>query len=287
VPGVAFKEVAGEFLLHYQLYSEDQRTMPSQVRILERYFGDRPIDQITVLEIERFFRARLAEGIARPTLNRQASALSVFLEWCTGRGYRAGPNPALAVKRFKEGDGRDRYLTPEEAARLQLAALPHARPVITAALHTGGRLSEVLGLRGEHVDVLARVITFARKTTKGKMRRRHIPMSEALHQCLAGLPRAGLGDPVFTWRGAAMHDIRSSFERARQLAGLGSDVTFHTLRHTFGSWYVMNGGSLRVLQKLMGHRSIKTTERYSHLSPEHINASVRFIGPPGREPGTR
>jgi integrase len=112
------------------------------------------------------------------------------------------------------------------------------------------------------------------------MRRRHLPLSEMLHSCLRALPAGGLEDPVFLWRGAAMHDIRSSFESARARAGLGSDVTFHTLRHTFGSWYVMNGGSLRVLQKLMGHRSIKTTERYSHLSPEHILASVRFIGPP-------
>jgi len=281
LPGEQFKGVVAEFLLHHQLYSEDVRTMPSQMRILGRHFGDLPLNQITVLDVERFFRARLAEGIARPTLNRQASALSVFLEWCTARGYRSGPNPALLVKRFREGDGRDRYLTPDEAARLQLAAPAHARPVILAALHTGGRLSEVLGLQWQHVDLLARVVTFARKNTKGKMRRRHLPISEQLHACLRGLPSGSLEDPVFTWRGSAMHDIRSSFETARERAGLGADVTFHTLRHTFGSWYVMNGGGLRVLQKLMGHRSIKTTERYSHLSPEHILASVRFIGPPG------
>jgi integrase len=284
LPGALFREIAAEFLLHYQLYSEDARTMPSQVRVLERYFGERSVDQITVLDIERFFRARLAEGIARPTLNRQASALSVLLEWCIGRGYRQGPNPALAVKRFKEGDGRDRYLTPDEAARLLLAAPAHARPVILAALHTGGRLSEVLGLQWQHVDLLARVVTFARITTKGKMRRRHVPVSGELHSCLAGLPRGAPHERVFLYRGAPMHDIRTSFERARVRAGLGVEVSFHTLRHTFGSWFVMNGGNLRVLQKLMGHRSIKTTERYSHLSPEHINGAVRFIGPP---PGAR
>lgn len=259
--------------------------MPSQMRILGRYFGDLPLDQIAVLDVERFFRTRLAEGIARPTLNRQASALSVFLEWCTVRGYRSGPNPALQVRRFREGDGRDRYLTPAEADRLLLAAKEHARPVIVTALHTGGRLSEVLGLKWQHVDLLARVVTFARITTKGKMRRRHIPASEQLHRCLSTLRRGGPEDRVLLYRGRPMHDIRSSFETARDLAGLGPEVTFHTLRHTFGSWYVMNGGSLRVLQKLMGHRSIKTTERYSHLSPEHILASVRFIGPPGRGPG--
>src|SRR5439155_24310829 len=52
------------------------------------------------------------------------------------------------------------------------------------------------------------------------------------------------------------------------------DVNFHTLRHTFASWAVMRGVSLKELQELLGHSSLAMTMRYAHLAPEHLRAAV-------------
>ncbi len=56
------------------------------------------------------------------------------------------------------------------------------------------------------------------------------------------------------------------------------NITLHTLRHTFGSWAAISGASMRAIQKLMGHNSIVTTERYAHLSADSLAAVARNLG---------
>ncbi len=67
--------------------------------------------------------------------------------------------------------------------------------------------------------------------------------------------------------------LRTAFENAVKTARL-DDVTFHTLRHTFASWAMMRGVSLRELQELLGHSSLAMTMRYAHLAPEHLRTAV-------------
>ena len=77
-----------------------------------------------------------------------------------------------------------------------------------------------------------------------------------------------------------MASVRTAFERARKRARLGEEVTYHTLRHTFASWYIINGGDLYRLQKYLGHSTISLTQRYAHLSLDYLKAGVEFIGAP-------
>jgi len=65
---------------------------------------------------------------------------------------------------------------------------------------------------------------------------------------------------------------------ARERAGLGADVTFHTLRHTFAIWYAMNGDDLNRLRVLLGHQDMKTTMIYAHLSPTYFRAALPAMG---------
>lgn len=75
--------------------------------------------------------------------------------------------------------------------------------------------------------------------------------------------------------------MHRSFETAVRLSGIRSTppdhVTIHTLRHTFGSHLAMAGVPMHVIQKLMGHRNLATTERYAHLSPASITEFVRNV----------
>lgn len=280
MPGRLFREIATEFLEHYLLYSQDLRTMPFQIRVLERHFGDLGLAAIGPSEIEHFMAARLAEGVTRATINRQRAALSVVLEWAIGRGYREGPNPVRSVKKFREGQGRTRYLTADEAARLTLAAAPHLKPLVTAALYTGGRLGELLALRWGDVDFDGGVVTFRRETAKAK-KTRTVPMAPGLRQALAGMRRGRPDSEVFVYAERPLRSVKTSFGRATAKAGLGRDVTFHVLRHTFASWYIQNGGDVYRLRTYLGHHSVNLTMRYAHLSREHLEDGARFIGPPG------
>ena len=94
--------------------------------------------------------------------------------------------------------------------------------------------------------------------------------------------KQGASDFVFHKRdGDRWGAIHESFNVLVRRCGLKSEspfnFTLHTLRHTFGSWLAMEGVPLRAIQKLMGHKSITTTERYAHLSREDLGTAVERI----------
>lgn len=276
--GKKFSEVTDEFLRHRAIYSDDRRTTPSNIRILKRALGELRLTEITPTEIEAMIAARIADGVSRATINRQRATLSKFFSWAMGRGYHPGPNPVKAVVKFRESPGRTRYLTPDEAKRLVLAAAHHLKPIILTALHTGGRLSELLALRWGDVDLDRRVLVFRRETTKSR-RQRVVPIDDELLSVLKAMRPGAAQEPVFDYNGRAMKNVRTAFETARHKVGL-DEVHFHDLRHSFASWAVMNGLDIYRLQTYMGHSTISLTQRYAHLSGEFLQDGARFFGPP-------
>ena len=80
------------------------------------------------------------------------------------------------------------------------------------------------------------------------------------------------------FNGKPMKDVQIGLNAAYRRAGI-SDIgqPTHVLRHTFASHFVMRGGSIPVLQKLLGHKNISMTMRYAHLSPEHKRQSVNLL----------
>jgi integrase len=282
---VLFEDAAREFLAHHRIYTDGPDTIEYKFRVLRRHFDGHPLQEIDAHAIEVFMGARLEAGIARATLNRLRAALSVFFTWAIACGYATGPNPVRAVRKFRESAGRTRYLSAQEADRLLLAAAPHLKPIVLTALHTGGRLSEILALRWADIDLDAGVVTFRRETTKSR-RTRSVPMSADLRLGLAGLRRGRPDQHVFVWNEAPLRSVRTAFAHACRQAHI-EGVTFHTLRHTFSSWATMAGLDLRRLQKYLGHSTIALTERYSHLSPEYLKDGARFFGPPRATKPTR
>lgn len=105
-------------------------------------------------------------------------------------------------------------------------------------------------------------------------------------QLFSGLTREGQDDSVFQARGGGkIHGVSKAFFDAVKRLGLNDGVTdrrqrvtFHTLRHTFGSWLALEGVPLRTIQDLMGHKTIAMTVRYSHLTPDHRIDALDKIG---------
>ncbi len=110
------------------------------------------------------------------------------------------------------------------------------------------------------------------KSKSGKPR--EIPVASSLRAALNGLgpQRSGkvFGVPEIT--------LRRYFPKLLKEAGIG-DFRFHDLRHTFASRLVMSGVDLYTVQRLLGHSSIKMTERYAHLAPDYLRAAIQRLEP--------
>jgi len=184
-------------------------------------------------------------------------------------------NPIKAVPKLKEPPGRLRYLTLEEINKLlDLCPLPPhpLRAIITVALTTGMRKSEILGLKWDYIKPDNRfiILPVSKNNTV-----RVIPMNDTLLRSLAELPRES--EFVF-WnsRGKHLEDVKRSFGTACRRAGI-ENFRFHDLRHTYASHLAMRGVHMRALQELLGHKDIKMTQRYSHLSPDQLQGAVRLL----------
>ena len=281
---IRFETVVREFLEKHASRCRDPKSYADKIRVIERHFRGKMLKAITARTIDDFIADRMARGSKPATVNRLRAVLSKIFNWATDRGYFGGENPVRRVKRFREPQGRFRFLSGEEASKLVECAPRHLRPVIVTALHTGGRRREILRLLWDDVKLERGILYFDQTNTKSG-KQREIPIDDELAQVLSErrkVRRIG-GDAryfVFTRYGKRLGNIRTAFDVARRRAKLGGEVTFHTLRHTFASWYMMNGGDLYRLQEYMGHSDSKLTRRYAHLSKEYKRDGVRYFGPP-------
>jgi len=182
-------------------------------------------------------------------------------------------------------DQRERYLSVEELRRLKqtldekmyrrgVKAINQTyyrlRLIVLIALTTGMRIAEIFGLKW--VDLLygESLMAVRAKLKLGKIR--YVPMPPELAAELRRYPAVLGEDRIFPPPPGAKGErrrVEGSFETVREMAGI-EDFRFHDLRHTFASWYMMNGGDLYELAKILGHSNIKMTERYAKLAKSHI-----------------
>jgi hypothetical protein len=93
-------------------------------------------------------------------------------------------------------------------------------------------------------------------------------------QCPYAFPHATgrkAGEPV--------QDVKNAFQTALEMAEI-KDFSWHDLRHTFASWLIMKGASLRSVAELLGHRGLRMVMRYAHLSPAYLSAEIRLLDAP-------
>jgi len=178
------------------------------------------------------------------------------------------------VKLLRENNRRLRYLTKEKIERLVAVSRRHLKPIIILAVNTGMRRGEIFDLQWNHVDLKNRIIEVADPKNGDP---RFVPINDTLMDALQQLPRRIDTPYVFPGKnGGRLTDIKKPFLNTRKRAGL-DDVRFHDLRHTFASHLVMAGVDLTTVKELLGHKSTKMTERYSHLSPKHKADAVRVL----------
>jgi integrase len=271
---VIFRQFAQEYLGYSQAnksltsYRRDRITID---RWLTSFFGDQYLFQITLADAERYKQQRL-ERVDPATVNKELNCLKAMLNKAVAWGYLQ-THPLRGMKGLKELPGRLRYLTPDEKARLldACASPSYLRPIVDLAMHTGMRRSEILGLRWADVDLRRRTITLTH--TKNN-ERRVIPVNDTVAATLKALPRHLDTDLLFPAVNGPM--VTRAFWRACRKARL-PNLRFHDLRHTFASYLAMGGFNLRTIQQLLGHRDLRMTSRYAHLSADHLQQAVKSL----------
>jgi len=194
-------------------------------------------------------------------------------------------NPADLVEVNRPDDQRDRYLSEDEIRSLRESldqkmyrvgsrainqTFYRLRLLVLIALTTGMRISEIFALNWNDLLYGEGLIAVRSKLKGGKMR--YVPMSPELAAEIRRYPAVlGEGRIFPPKRGATgeRQRVEKSFLTILRMAGI-SDFRFHDLRHTFASWYMMNGGDLYELAKILGHSNIKMTERYAKLAKKHL-----------------
>lgn len=267
-----------DYALEYLAYSKANKAWTSyrrdqtNIACLMCFFKGKYLYELTPQLIEQY-KAKRLESVSPASVNRELSCLKHMYTKAIEWGY-VKINPAKGVKKLKEPPGRLRYLNSDEIRALITACSDHLRPIVVTALNTGMRKTEILRLRWAQVDLENRKITVINSKNNES---RIIPINQTLFNELSNLSKKSKGEYLFSdGAGQPFSDIKRSFSTALRRAGI-KDFRFHDLRHTFGSYLVMQGVDLRTVQQIMGHKDIKMTMRYSHLSPEHVQGAVEKL----------
>ncbi|HEX9551317.1 MAG TPA: tyrosine recombinase [Candidatus Limnocylindrales bacterium] len=260
------------------------------VRDTERQWSSGPDAAIRYLSA-RTKRGRPSDpGLAPTSLRRRAAAIRGFYKFAFGDGL-IGVDVAAHLDLPRMPRLLPETLTVDEVERLLEAAGAEDDPdparlrarALTELLYAAGlRISEALGLDREDLSLDG---AFVRVIGKGD-KERLVPVGDValgvLADWIAG-PRAVLldvghvdpvrGGPLFVGdrgRRLARQQAWSAVRRAAAAAGLADRVSPHTLRHSFATHLLEGGADLRIVQELLGHASISTTQLYTHLTGERI-----------------
>ena len=231
---------------------------------------------------------------------RKAFNLAIRWEWCES-------NPASGIQKNGE-EKRERFLSPEELARLSIALATHGEPVsanaILLLMLTGARKSEVLNATWSMFDLDKGV--WIKPSADTKQRRDHrVPLSAAALTLLRGIKKTAASVYVFPGKAAnqPLTDIKHSWASVCIKAGLcievekrnrygkvmkdkegrsvmswKPDVRIHDLRHSFASLLVSGGASLPMIGAMLGHSQVQTTQRYAHLYDEPLRGAANHVG---------
>jgi integrase len=245
-------------------------------------FGNKPLSEISMQDVERF-KAKLAQEVSLATVNRYLTLLKTILTKAV-QWEKTTDNPALKVRLFKENNQRVRFLDADEEVRLKTVFPPRHWPLVEFALNTGMRRGEMFNLRWRDIDFHNRVITIP-QSKSGEMR--YVPMNDTVVEILGNLPSRMKNEWVFPSLTGTTPTNGNNFTRRVFIPAVKKaeieNFRWHDLRHTFASRLVMKGNDLTTVRDLMGHKDIKMTLRYSHLSPAHKMTAVQTLVKPKNE----
>lgn len=299
-----FSKAKTNFLEYLEIdQNRSQKTISNYDHYLTRlidYAGDITVEEITpeLIRKWRLWLNRLgtntSDELGKNTLNYHLIALRSFLKFCAKQNITTASPEKVELARVKRKQVT--FLSPEELNRLFDQPDPNTlqglrdRAILELLFSSGLRVSELVGLDKDHINLKRREFTVRGKGQKD----RPIFISEEAANWLQKYldKRTDNVKPLFVrYSGKKQVDLSGNYHRltARSvqrlvaryalLAGITKHVSPHTLRHSFATDLLMNGADLRSVQAMLGHSNISTTQIYTHITDPHLKSiHERFHG---------
>jgi integrase/recombinase XerC len=269
--------------------------------LLAQFLGKEPAavspKDVDPLAVRSFLAALTRKKLGKRSQGRALSAVRSLFRFACREGILKA-NPAQTVRTPKAPKTLPRHLRPGEVERLIEAPegegplVLRDRAILELLYAAGLRVSELVGLDWPDVDLSGRVVRVMGKGSKERMVPFGRPAAEALRQWLgvwetvrSPAEEADDGQPVFlTGKGKRLGDraVRRVIDRWVDVAAVARGVHPHTLRHTFATHLLEGGADLRAIQELLGHSSLSTTQKYTHLEVERLLSVYRDAHPRAR-----
>ena len=245
------------------------------------------LDAATVSDIERFVAGRAASGAAKSSVARQFSSIRMLHRFMVEEGFRRD-DPAGLAEGVSKPAGIPKPLSEDEVTAL-IASVSGNEPrdlrdraLLEFLYATGARVSEVCGLNLADLDMEASLVRLFGKGAKERV----VPFGSVAHAAIeAWLSSGRVSMEPLRWRkkddsyavflgGRGTRLSRQvAFQVVRdagQRAGIGREVSPHALRHTCATHLLDHGADLRIVQEMLGHASITTTQVYTRVSQERL-----------------
>lgn len=310
---LVFSRVLEEFAAS-PLWPGDGRKLQSLYKnYIAGAIGDRRLDQIALSDLMGI-RAKMEQAGKSPrTIGYVKDAIGRVYSFAEKRGLYRGENPARhMMDGTKFNNRRDRYLTPEEARRLMAELKKTSIPVYRQALislNTGMRFGEIATLTWGHVHVDEGENPWLNLVDTKNGESRKVPLTDELRELFRAMraelseeaaKAARLGkDPIRTGgpeslvfpartRNAPPNTVQigvsNTFSKAVERLGLNEGrtdrrdrIVFHSLRHTAASWLVNSGVPLPHIARIIGHKTLTMTSRYSHVSDHAMTEAIAVL----------
>ncbi len=239
-------------------------------------------EEVSVADVRGFAAESLRRGLGASSLARKLSSLRSFFQHGCRRGWFKA-NPALGVRSPRRGRPLPRALDEGEVLKVLRAALAvgikgsnvrwiRVKAILELLYGSGLRASEALGLVWGDVDFAEGFVSVTGKGAKERMVPVGRQSQDALKLYWVACGRPAETVPVFVtrWGRLSQRQLAKDFATLTRLASLGKQVTPHMLRHSFATHLLERGADLRVVQELLGHTRLTTTEVYTRVTVKRL-----------------
>jgi integrase/recombinase XerC len=259
---------------------------------------DAAIDSMDHLVIRDFLGQLYERRLEKTSVSRKLACLRTFFKFLVRDG-RLKTNPAELISSPRLPKKLPSYLSEDEAATVVEMPAGDAfkdlrdRAILELLYASGLRVRELVGLNDENLDMAQQLV---RVFGKGR-KQRIVPFGEFAARALTAyveerdsegldLSEEDGQTPVFVsvnGRRLNARDVQRLVEKTRLGLPSGRRLTAHTLRHSFATHLLENGADLRAIQELLGHSSLATTQKYTHVSLEHLRAEYDKAHPKAKK----
>lgn len=274
-------------------YREDMLALEEYLR--DARGGEPDASAISTLDLRGYVAAMHEAGYAKSSISRRLASLRSFFRFAQREGHVAA-NPAKPLRNPRPERILPHCLTTDEIQRLleapscRRALGLRDRAILETMYSAGLRVGELVALRDQDIDLEAGLARVKGKGRKERLAHLGSYALKALQQWLAvrqlADPDSSKGSaPVFTNRFGRRLTTRSvgrMLEKLLAETGLDKRTTPHTLRHSFATHLLDRGADIRSVQELLGHKSLVTTQIYTHVSTAGLRAAYERAHPRAR-----